>query len=117
MNNSKEKIESILALLGKDYSYHLDDAILIPNENDDGETEVSLFRSKQYFVTVDDNSKIIYWKSTYLAGDVDDNYIRHYCGLPQEEVILERDIFVAGLVEPIIHLTLNQVSAESPAFV
>lgn len=115
MNNLDNKIDNILTLLGKDYSCFLDDAILIPNENDDGETEVMLFRSKQYFVTVDDESKVLYWKSTYIGGGLEDDYIRRYCGLPSEEPIFERDIFVAGLVEPFVQLSLPQETVDSHA--
>jgi hypothetical protein len=82
MSNLDNKIENILTLLGED-SHFLDNAILIPNEDDDGETEVLLFRSKDYYVTVDNDSKFLYWKSTYIGGAQEDVYIRHYCGLPQ----------------------------------
>lgn len=111
MNNLDNKIDNLLTLLGKDCSYFLDDAILIPNENDDGETEVMLFRSKEYFVTVDKDHKFLYWKPTYIGGALEDDHIRHYCGLPSEEPIFERDIFVAGLVEPFIQLSLPQETA------
>ena len=114
MSNLDQKIEKIIPLLGEDSRFR-DDAILIEDESESGEKEVLLFRSKEYFVTVDKDHKFLYWKSTYIGGVLEDDYIRHYCGLPQEEPIFERDIFVAGLVKPLMTLSLPQETVNSLA--
>ena len=115
MSNLDEKIKKIIPLLGEN-SRFLDDAILIEDESGSGEKEVLLFRSKEYFVTVDKDHKFLYWKPTYIGGVLEDDYIRHYCGLPQEEPIFERDIFVAGLVEIAFKIILPQETVDSLAF-
>lgn len=100
MSKYRSKIEKVLSILG-DGSRFLDDGILISDESGMNEREVLLFMTKGYYVTVDEDCSFFYWQSTYKGGEKEDATIRRYCGLPHDEVIFERDIFVAGMVEPL----------------
>ena len=106
MSNLNERIEKIIPMLGEG-SRFLDDAILIDDDDGEGEKEVILFKSDEYFVTVGEDDKFQFWESTYKGGEEEDAHIRYWCGLPNDEPIMERDIFVAGKVEPLMRLVVK----------